>query len=690
MHIQLHVNTFTRTHILTAENCFSSRTGFGFLINFIQFFVICQRVYFNIHTTSCVELKRLQSSLSVSNSKVKIPVRIQRGPTDILEALEQTIPKDSITNNNYLYHDDPYLLPLKKRNYRAYALSYEAGKKAAKWIHNEHKDLFPKHLSEPEIEAFIPPSTYTDKSQVSEEILLRIIYRRIVPEALHVYKLLDHNVSNDTKQILLELLCFYNSGTNSQNISRLEEWFTLSYDKYAWQYMSEINELFEFLKMQDSSTAAVAYNTMICGLAKHSRVNEAWILYHECKEKNILLNITTCNYLLALIPETFGYKHELKMERFFDILDTINKKRIKPNIKTLNAALHVIVVAQLKNDEDIAQRLFMDFKRMNIEFSPATYYYMILIFTQKHNENAYANFVNILHSIRNKSFSIQDLLDDKFFKHAMYLADSYYDREAGDMIHKLLLIRDNYKFISRASIENSYYISYISLVLSTSTVDDFFEFYEKLVPNIFVPPRRIFEAIVKHLEHYKEKIQMKHLQRLWLDISTLCFTNFSLKLRVLSLVEMDALPADSPFKTFFMDAAWTCWNEIQTEIETKSGTYTPLENAKTACIVAILLHGGHIVESIEVLTYITKESDLFLPTMNEIQVNELFESYISKECILGAFLVLEYSVNSGFPHIIKMATTLQNLPQLTDAYRKELINLVGAEALNSSDTEQSN
>lgn len=37
-----------------------------------------------------------------------------------------------------------------------------------------------------------------------------------------------------------------------------------------------------------------------------------------------------------------------------------------------------------------------------------------------------------------------------------------------------------------------------------------------------------------------------------------------------------------------------------------------------------------------------------------------------------------------------MATTLQNLPQLTDAYRKELINLVGAEALNSSDTEQSN
>lgn len=37
-----------------------------------------------------------------------------------------------------------------------------------------------------------------------------------------------------------------------------------------------------------------------------------------------------------------------------------------------------------------------------------------------------------------------------------------------------------------------------------------------------------------------------------------------------------------------------------------------------------------------------------------------------------------------------MATELHNLPQLTDAYRKELIDLVGAEALNSSNTEKSN
>ncbi|XP_033174927.1 protein PTCD3 homolog, mitochondrial isoform X3 [Bombus impatiens] len=642
----------------------------------------CHIHLLHIHMTSCVELKRLKSSLSVSNSKVKIPARIQRGPTDILEALEQTMPKDS-GNISYLYHDDPYLYPLRRTEYRSFALSYEAGRKAAKWIHNEHRDLFPKHLSEPEIEAFTPLPTYTDKSQVSEEILLHTISKRIVPDALHIYKLLDYNVSNDTKQILLELLCFYNN--YSQSNSRLEEWYTIKQDKYVWQYKPEINELFEFLKTQDSSTAAAAYNAMICGLAKHSRINEAWILYDECKEKDIPLNITTYNYLLTLIPENFGYKHELKMKHLLDILNTINKKRIKPNVRTLNAALRMMK----KNDEDIAFRLIMDFKRMNIKFSLASYYYIIIIST-KNSQNAQATFVDILRSIENRSFSIEDPMDNKFFRHAMYMASAFCNREAGDMIHKLLLTGDNYNFISSAGTESGYYVPYISLVLSTSTVDEFFEFYKQLVPNIYVPTTHCFLEIIQHLKLHSPAIVVKYLQKLWLDIHSICHTDLSLKLEVLSLMKMDVLPADSPLKTVFMDAAWDCWQAIQKEITTKQETYSPLENATTACIAVILLHGGRIEESIEVLKYIVKESDLFLPTMKEKQVNELFESYISKECILGAFLILEYSVNSGFPDIAKMATELHNLPQLTDAYRKELIDLVGAEALNSSNTEKSN
>ena len=58
----------------------------------------------------------------------------------------------------------------------------------------------------------------------------------------------------------------------------------------------------------------------------------------------------------------------------------------------------------------------------------------------------------------------------------------------------------------------------------------------------------------------------------------------------------------------------------------------------TAWIAIILLHGNRVKESVEVMTYTVKESNVFLPTMNEKQVNELFNNYILKECIEGAFV----------------------------------------------------
>lgn len=76
---------------------------------------------------------------------------------------------------------------------------------------------------------------YTDESQVSEEILLHAISKRMVSDALHIYKLLNSNVSNETKQLLLELLCFYNHETTAQNNLHLEQWFVISQDTHIWQ-----------------------------------------------------------------------------------------------------------------------------------------------------------------------------------------------------------------------------------------------------------------------------------------------------------------------------------------------------------------------------------------------------------------------------------------------------------------------
>lgn len=90
-----------------------------------------------------------QETTSAKPSSIKLPAYVPRGPTDILRALSQTVGVDH-TAAHFKYHDDPYLIPTSNNNKRIFALAAESGRKAAKWIKQEHADLFqvrnPQHL----------------------------------------------------------------------------------------------------------------------------------------------------------------------------------------------------------------------------------------------------------------------------------------------------------------------------------------------------------------------------------------------------------------------------------------------------------------------------------------------------------------------------------------------------------------
>lgn len=75
------------------------------------------------------------------NKRIVLPKRIKRGPTDILRALANTVGADP-TAAHYKYHDDPYLTPYSESNKQTFALAQESGRKTARWIKNEHADLF--------------------------------------------------------------------------------------------------------------------------------------------------------------------------------------------------------------------------------------------------------------------------------------------------------------------------------------------------------------------------------------------------------------------------------------------------------------------------------------------------------------------------------------------------------------------
>ncbi|CAL7938309.1 unnamed protein product [Xylocopa violacea] len=634
------------------------------------------------HRISLCELKRLQSSLSTSNSKIQIPARIKRGPTDILQALDSTIPED-YSRISSVYHDDPYLIPVRKTFYYTYGLSYESGKKTAMWIHKKHSNLFPKHLSEPAIDAFQPPVQYTDKDQVSEEILLQVISQRRISDALDIYKLLETNVSNQAKQALLELLCFYNDKNSEVNKLIFEQWCATAKKKYIMWHSAEINELYQFLKKQDPLTAAAAHNAMICGLAKYLRVDEAMTLYHNCKQKNVPFNVTTYNYVLRILPKTFNHLNNVQF--VLDILREMNEKKIKPNVNTLNAALKVVTA--VAGTKKIVDFLFGEFERINIKFSLATYYYRLRMYSSK-DKAACEELMEILRMLKDKSFTVQDWEDNLFFGQAMHLAGRWYDKKAAGLINDLLLTGNNRVFISNSSIENNYYIKYISILLWTSTVKEFFDHYEKIVPSLYVPQISLLWKILNSIQCNKTGVEAKYLLRLWSDINIFSANSTELMCNCIQLMKIDTLPPCSPLRTAFVDAALSCWNTIKKQLGRKEN-FKPLNTDVIAHIALMLLQGKHIEEAIEVLTIIINQPDMFILKMSEQQVNELFDTFMSEQCITGALLALECASNLGFQNVIEMGTKLNNLPELTSVERNKLLDLIGLKTLDTLDTPES-
>lgn len=171
--------------------------------------------------------KSLSTAPSANQDEVVIPKRIHRGPTDILRALESTIGRDP-TASHYKYHDDPYLIPMSNLGKRTFAMAQESGRKAAQWVQQQHPELFQHRDMDPVIEAFVPKIVYDENSQVTEDDLKKVIGDVAVNDAMLVYKLLNDKgvaVSAESKQSLLELLCYYNHEETLSDDLVEERWF---------------------------------------------------------------------------------------------------------------------------------------------------------------------------------------------------------------------------------------------------------------------------------------------------------------------------------------------------------------------------------------------------------------------------------------------------------------------------------
>ncbi|KAG5345529.1 PTCD3 protein, partial [Acromyrmex charruanus] len=680
--------------------------------NFIHIWNIYRKLYQEL-------IVRLQSTTttSASSSDIQIPNRIERGPTDILKALESTISRD-YTAPHYKFHDDPFLIPQSSMHNRSYALAKESGRKTAMWIREEHRDLFQHKVADPEIKAFVPLPIYTEESKVTEETLLYEISNGNVANCITIYDLLKGEMTIPTKQALLELLCFYNN-------ERTEEWLETRWfkksdqkrKKNVWLSCSQIDVLFEFLKEQEPKIAAAAYTAMICGLAKHFSPDKAWHFYDESQKKNIPLSVDGYNAMISLIPmqgEDFKLKSSVT-----DIYRAMITNGITPNIHTFNAALNIATT--LKTNQvalDFTRKILADITKFKLKPSLTTYYYLLKILS-RFGDMSYNSFIKILTSLKNETITIQNEKDLNFFVTAMEMASQQFcDRQAGEMVNELLLTGENYKFINNNIREHVYYRMYLELILATEEFETFFKLYSKLVPHVTIPEPAVMSAILEALKLHPAQTATQYIPKLWSHMIMFGHLNREELLEnILHLMSVHCKPvSDSPLNAQFTEMALIIWDHIQSlrlnifvhilisselciiieeeesSFQIKSGIYTQnskrlqhvlVSNTIIGNMILLLLRGNNFTKTIEIISLLVRSPNLIKngQTITTQHINEIFELCLAQAYVPVIFTLLEYVTFHSLEGAGEMAGKLYKTISLTPNQENILASLVGIDVL---------
>ncbi|KAL2720511.1 hypothetical protein V1478_010087 [Vespula squamosa] len=628
-------------------------------------------------------IKRLQSSSSTASPivDIKIPDRIERGPTDILRALERTISRDSFTPH-YKYYDDPYLIPTSKQSQRQYALSLESGRKTGMWIHKEHAELFRQNIADPIIQEFMPSITYTKKEQVSEEILLSTISEGKTSKALEIYKLLEGNVSTKAKQFLLELLCFSNSSNLKQFTFQEELWYMFvdqEKKKHIWKRIAEIDELFNFLILQDAKTAAAAYNTLICGKAKYLQIQEAWSLFLQCKEKKIPLNVNAYNAIIRIIP----YVKEIVKEstnEVLKILKDMSANGVHPNLGTLNSSLEIIYTLKShKIATEFTYSLLEEFKLLQIKPSLTTYCHILFLENQD-SEILITILDDMLNVLEKNTLELRDPKDVNFFPIAMEIIRKESNLELGERLHALLLKDDNYKFIANAYSENVYYRHYVFLKLAMLPMEKFLEFYYKLSTHIYIPETNIMENILITLKLQSKEVVTENLPKLLSQIKIYnMLDNEHVTKVALDIASHCDIESESPLHKVFATFALDIWDFKQSK---SSSIRQVLWNVLILKDIALVfLRAGWYDKASEIISFIISEEAPMMGALNVTQVNELLEICILQGYASIALLLIKFGMKFGLEETAIMARRIYNAIPLTVAEKEKLISLVGNDVL---------
>ncbi|XP_017868410.1 PREDICTED: protein PTCD3 homolog, mitochondrial [Drosophila arizonae] len=611
---------------------------------------------------------------------IEIPKRIERSPTDLLQALASTVGRDP-TAPHYKYHDDPFLIPMSNITKRTYALSKEAGRKAASWIKEEHRELFMHQEAQPPIEKFAPSMVYTEESEVDASSLQLLISQGELKDAVLVYNLLVQKgieVSDALKQSLLELVCFYNNEEPLPEEYIEERWFMQNSRRRERHGKTwKDGELAEKLYAAIEPKTPQSYAALIRGMAKYLQCERAYALLQEANEKRIQLDTNTYNAIIQIVS-FIKDTAEQRWQMCTSLLSQMAEQQLKPNLGTLNAVLECIsTFGNFKLARSSALKVLPEFKQLGIVPSLGSYYYLLIIFCRERAPVSHV-IIDILNDIGGKEFKVEHPKDTYFFATAMDVCRNHlHDKALAKRVDELLHTGNNYDLIGDSFKEGIYYRNYLALLCQTESIEDFMRTYDILVPNIYIPEPGIMEEILRAIEINGA---VEHVPRIWSDMVIFDHTHReSLLLYVLRIMVDNRpnpeLPAQQQLPEQCANVALDMYNKIEESAKRiKKVSFT---GQMLGDILTLLVRGNSSFDkATEVFTYIDKQQHRIPGTPADSALFEYVEACILNKAPSQALMALQYAVESNM-ETTPLAKHIHEGFTLSEVHLAKLKSLVG-------------
>ncbi|KAG1652563.1 Protein PTCD3, mitochondrial [Nymphon striatum] len=285
----------------------------------------------------------------------------------------------------------------------------------------------------------------------------------------------------------------------------------------------------------------------------YSRYEEAYKLYKEAKEKGFKIDLEAYNALIPAIVKKDGKFWDIivlmvilatndidqydplpairlwnsagsKPRRpctapYGTILTEMKNEGVRPNIDTFNVLLEVINENKLTKSQSLSLSVIAEMKKLGIEPSLTSYYFIL----KEYYPNTYAKgppltiIYSIIDEIEDKHFTFKHPKDAMFFPKAMDVcANHLNDVDLACRIENLMNLGRNRDLLG-PPVNLSIYYRLFFKVLCTDEVEQLIEYYDKLVPNTFVPDKYGYKEILEVLD---VNMAYHYIGKIWTDIVT--------------------------------------------------------------------------------------------------------------------------------------------------------------------------